>query len=335
MSIHRLNSFIKENFHDVIDYWIERQKVRYVRVISRKTGRLFMLRVADFNIEYDVSAENRDPFMKTQVLHLESVHIDDRSHSRHGHEDGTRSVQKEDDVPATLYKLYDTFLSAFPEHRHRFVLHQSDYFIETRTTVFRIANYPSDAYYNFYLHIDLEWFYENLYIVNHEIERSMTGIEYKSTKMYTGFIPMYTNVIRSVDKDLSIIQSTWTYYEEQINLLSRTTKFFVSICNTEYQYQNELLEMNNMRTESLSFHDTIRRSHRRKILHEKMTKLRALHIATIEKIVYYQSIKNNILLHFLYFLSDITLLLAKFHSHFLELENLVPTREKQKLFFQQ
>jgi len=316
MSIHRLNSFIKENFHDVIDYWIERQKVRYVRVISRKTGRLFMLRVADFNIEYDVSADNRDPFMKTQVLHLEAV-------------------REDDDIPATLYKLYDTFLGAFPEHRHRFVLHQSDYFIETRTTVFRIANYPSDAYYNFYLHIDLEWFYENLYIVNHEIERSMTGIEHKSTKMYTGFIPMYTNVIRSVEKDLSSIQSTWTYYEEQIHLLSRTTKFFISICNTEYEYQNELLEMNNMRAESLSFHDTIRRSHRRKILHEKMTKLRALHIATIDKIIFYQSIKNNILLHFLYFISDITLLLAKFHSHFLELENLIPTREKQKLFFHQ
>jgi|UniRef100_A0A6C0IGU4 hypothetical protein len=307
MSIYRLNTFIKENHHDVLDYWVERSLIRYVRVVSRKTGHLYMVKVAGYNISF---GEDRDPLMKTECFYLETV-------------------EESDGVPETLGKLYDTFLSAYPEHRYRFVLHQCHYLMESRDSVFRVCNMPSNGFYNVHLFVELEWFYENLYVVNHEVDRNLSHILHKAKKVYEGFLPMYSNFVRNSDKDVALVQTTWAYFQEQQQLLEKSRQFFVSVCASESSHSAELTELGNIRAESLSFQDTVRRSHQRKSLHDKLSKLRGLHVGTMEKMVYFQSLQNNLLLHFLFFLADITLLLTKFHSHFIELENLVPVEHRK------
>lgn len=310
MSVHRLNTFIRENFHDVIDYWVERNRVRYTRVVSRKTGRVYLVKVWGYDVE--IGGEDRDPLMKSKVFFLEPV-------------------ETPEEAPEVLRRLYDTFLSAFPEHRDRFVLHRSDYFMETRDRLFRVANCPTDGFCNYHLVVDLEWFYENLYIVNHEIDRNAGLIEAKAQKMYDGFIPMYTNLIRDADKDVALVQGTWSYLQEQTEFYDKSRVFFVSVCDSEYNYQNQMSELNNIRAEALSFQDTVRRSYKRKTFHEKLAGLRKIHLGAIEKLMFFQAVRNNLLLRFLFFISDISLLLSKFHSHFLELENLVPVKERKKL----
>jgi len=310
MSIYRLNTFIKENNHDVIDYWVERSLIRYVRVVSRKTGHLYMVKVAGYNISF---GEDRDPLMKTECFYLETLDANDS-------------------VPDNLGKLYDTFLSAYPEHRYRFVLHQCNYFMESRESIFRVCNMPSNGFYNVHLFVELEWFYENLYVVNHEIDRNLTSIFTKAKKVYDGFLPTYSNFVRNADKDISLVQTTWAYFIEQSQLLEKSRKFFVSLCATETTHSAELNELGNIRAEALSFQDTVRRSYTRKSLHEKLSKLRGLHVGTLEKMVYFQSLQNNLLLHFLFFLTEITVLLTKFHTHFIELENLVPSQHRKKSF---
>ena len=307
MSIYRLNTFIKENNHDVLDYWVEKSLIRYVRVVSRKSGHLYMVKVAGYHISF---GEDRDPLMKTDCFYLESL-------------------DENDSVPDNLGKLYDTFLSAYPEHRYRFVLHQCNYFMESRDSIFRVCNMHSNGFYNVHLFVELEWFYENLFVVNHEVDRNLCNIFQKAKKVYDGFLPMYTNFVRNSDKDVALVQNTWTYFMKQREFLEKSRKVFVSVCDTESSCSSELNELGNIRAEALTFQDTVRRSYKRKYLHEKMSKLRGLHIATLEKMSYFHSLQNNLLLHFLFFLADITLLLTKFHSHFIELENLVPSDQRK------
>ena len=307
MSIYRLNTFIKENHHDVLDYWVEQSLIRYVRVVSRKSGHLYMVKVAGYNISF---GEDRDPLMKTECYYLETI-------------------DENDSVPENLGKLYDTFLSAYPEHRYRFVLHQCNYFMESRDSVFRVCNMPSDGFYNVHLFVELEWFYENLYVVNHEVDRNLSHIFHKAKKVYEGFLPMYSNFVRNSDKDVALVQTTWSYFMEQRQLLEKSRDFFVSVCASESSHSAELTELGNIRADSLSFQDTVRRSHKRKSLHDKLAKLRGLHVGTLEKMVYFHSLQNNLLLHFLFFLADISLLLTRFHSHFIELENLVPFEHRK------
>lgn len=305
MSIHRLNTFIKDNYHDIIDYWTTKDNIiRFVRVVSRKTGQIYMVKVSGYNIPLGGGHE-RETMTKAAYYYLEEL-------------------DEQDSIPDTLYRLYDTFMSAFPEHRQRFVLHQCNYFMESRETIYRISNMPTDGYYNVHLFVELEWFYENLYVVNHEIDRNLLNIFAKAQKIYNGFVPTYTEMIRQAEKDVVLVQSIWGYFLEQMRLLQKTQKLFTSICHTESTYSLQLEELSNIRAEELSFQDTVRRSCKRKSLHEKMVQLRAIHLTTLEKLLYFQTIGNNILLRFLYFLSEITLLLGKFHAHFVELETLVP-----------
>jgi hypothetical protein len=309
MSVYRLNTFIKENHHDVIDYWAEKSVVRYVRVISRKSGHIYMVKVAGYNISL---GEDRDPLTKTECFYLEPLDDDDS-------------------VPEDMGRLYDTFLSAFPEHRYRFVLQQSGFFMESRDQVFRACNMPSDSLYNVHLFVELEWFYDNLYIVNHEIDRNISSILVKAKKVYEGFVPMYTKFVRDPEKDVAMVQSTWRYFMEQTDHFEKSRKFYVSLCAKENDISTQLAELGNIRAEALSFQDTVRRSYSRKSLHDKMTKLRRIHIVILEKMTYHQSIQNNLLLHFFFFLADITLLLTKFHTHFIKLDRLVPSRDKKPL----
>lgn len=304
MSIHRLNTFIKENSHDIVDYWVYRHTVHYVRVVSRKSGWLYMVRVQSYNISL---GEDRESLRKTPVFYLDQV-------------------DENDPVPPDLHRLYDTFLSAFPEHRDRFLVHHSNFFIDARESIRRISNYPSDGYFNMYLFIELEWFYENLYIVNHEMDRSFSNIMHKCQKIYDGFLPMYSGFVRKPEKDIEVVQNVWVYFQEQKQLYEKSQRFFVQLCQSEYKYHQELIELNHIRTDELSFQDTVRRTHKRKMLQDKLTKLRPLHVSAMERLVYGHTLQNHLMLRFLYFLADITLLLTKFHAHFLELENLIPKK---------
>lgn len=309
MSIHRLNSFIKENSHDIVDYWIYHSVIQYVRIISRKSGRMYMVKVASYNIPI---GDDRETLRKTPVFYIENV-------------DDT------DNVYPDVQRIFDTFLSAFPEHRDRFVIHFSHFFMDGRHSIRRISNYPTDGYYNMYLFIELEWFYENLYIVTHEMDRAFTNIHFKCKKIYDGFLPMYSNMIRRADKDIECVQRVWMYHMQQKQSLEKCQTFFVQVCRSENEYHEQLNQLNQIRAEELSFQETVQRSHKRKILQEKLVKLRPLHASTLERLVSHHCLHNHIMLRFLFFLADITLLLTKFHSHFLQLETLIPKNEKMDL----
>jgi hypothetical protein len=264
-----------------------------------------MVKVSSYNISL---GEDRESLKKTPIFYLDRV-------------------EENDPVSPDLQRLYDTFLSAFPEHRDRFMVHHSNVFMDERNTIHRISNYPTEGYYNMYLFIELEWFYENLYIVTHEMDRAFTNMSFKCQKIYKGFLPMYTGFIRQAEKDIQCIQNVWSYYLEEKQTLEKCQKLFAQVCKSENQYHQELLELNHIRTDELSFQDTVRRSHKRKLLQERLTKLRPLHASALERVVYGHSLQNHLMLRILYFMADITILFTKFHSHFLELENLIPKRE--------
>lgn len=302
MSIHRLNSFIKENDHDIVDYWIYKQHVHYVRVLSRKLGYLYMIKVE----KYHISVEDQFEALK-------------RNHCFYLETSSSESISKK------LSKLFDVVSTGFPEYRHRFLLYESNFLMESKDCMFEIANMPTDGLLNFYFCIELEWFYENLFIVNHEMERCTTHLFSKTRKLYEGFVPMYQKLFQNSEKDLRIIEKVWKSFSEHFQQYEKTRKLCLQLTHSENDWAHQLTQLNQFSADNLTFQETVRRTHIRKQLHQKLVKVRGMYDTISKKMIQFHSLQYNFILRYLLFIYEITSLMKQFHCLFLELEALLPS----------
>lgn len=299
MSLQRLHNFLKDNFHDVKDYWIENKMIKYIRVISRKNGCVYFVRLNDQHVKI---LEDQEYYQKSNFYYLE------------------KSFEEQEN----LDYLYDIFLRAFPEYNYKYLLFNGYYLMQEKNTIYQIKNLSNTDYFGFYLFLDIEWFFENVYIVNYEIEKIMIDIQSKLEKMYLGFLPNYTNFCNN-DEYNQKVDSVWNYYQSHFKDYDNTRHLYLDICILENNTINDI-DFNEKISDSddLNVKQVLYRQFQKKKLADKLDQIIHLKSKTLDKILFHYCITWKIILKFLVLISKFTKLQSDFFTMIHELENIVP-----------
>jgi hypothetical protein len=298
---------MKENSHDVKDFYVLDKKVRFVRVISRKNGNIYFVRCNNHDIRI---LEDCEYFQKSNIFYLEKYHS-----------------ELED-----LEYLYDVFLRAFPEYHFKYILFNGYFMMQEKNLIFQIKNLSSSDYFGFYLYLDIEWFFENIYIVSHEIEKIMNDVQSKVEKMYFGFLPHYNSFCQSPDYREKV-ESVWEFYNEHVIQYDKCRKLYLDICGYENDRINDF-DFNEKISDSddLNMQQIIHRQYQKKKLTDKLNQTIHLKIKTLEKIIFHYCMYWKIILQFLILISKFTKLQGDFFTMINNLENII-TKKKKVLYY--
>lgn len=303
MSLPKLQIFLKDHNHDIIDFWICENRVVYVRSINRNTGILVFIKTWKFDITFEQDASST-----YKVFHLSKV------------------LENEEDYSDKLILLYDSFIKIFPENRKHFILQCSDFLIENRHCIYRLNSFSNDTYNTIHWGIELDWFYDNLNMVDHEVNRLHFSTISKMEKMYESFIDNYSNFIKKSEQDIKVIHRVWNFYKEQNAQFCKGRALYLNIAKKENDIKQTYLELDSLNGGSFNFNESLRKSHQKKALRAKLNNLMQLRYKTTKEIALHWNLSYHILISFLYFISEITITLSKFHGLFIELDNIVPPR---------
>lgn len=306
MSLYRLHQFLKENSQDVLDYWIYESRVYFARVMSCKNGNLYFIKVASQNILIPKDYE-KDHLEKSNFYFMEKHHEDDL-----------------DD----LIVLYDVFLCAFPEYNYKYILFQGYHIMQERDICFQIRNMSNLDNFGFYLLLDIEWFFENVYVVSHETEKIMSDVQSRVEKMYMGFLPNYQSFCSSTDS--SRITHVWEYYAQMSRQNAQCRELYIKLVAEEIKTIHDInFNEKISSSDDLTFQETVRRGHQKKVLSERLEECQSLKQKTMLKSVFLHCQVWKILLKYLLLISRFTKLQSDFQNLVFDFESLVP---KTRLF---
>lgn len=303
MSIQKLQLFLKDHNQDVMDFWVYRNRLVYLRTMNRNNGLLSFIKTWKFDL---VMEQNNS--MTNKIIQM------------------SRVEDQLEDYSEKLILLYDTYIKVFPENRKHFILQSSNFIIENRNWIFRLDSFSNDSYHTIHWGIDLDWFYDNLNMVDHEISRLHFGTISKMEKMYNSFIENYANFITKSEKDIQIIHRIWRYYNEQNSEFSKGRSLYLNIAKKENHLKQSYLELDTLNNGNFNFNESLRKSHEKKALRKKLTNLANLRFRTIKQVFTHWNLSYHILISFLYFIAEITLTLSRFHGLFIELDTIVPPK---------
>lgn len=300
MSIHKLKLFLSDNHQDIMEYWTYKSAVKFIRCIHQETGTLCMIKVGSFDIVMDSTTKQQ-----SKVYELQRV------------------LDESEEYSKNLMLLYDTFVKIFPQWKNNFLLQDSNYLMENKESIYKIYNFPFDSYRTIHWMIDLEWFYENLSMLSHEMNKFHLSVNKKTIDIYKQFLNMFESFLKSPEKDVHIVNNIWKYYLEQNNNLNKVSSLYRNVSKLETQLRSQYIQLEETYT-SFHFQDSLRKSHRKKMLRNKLHQVLDFKRNVTQKINFYWNKSYNILLEFLLFLSEMTIVLSRFHALFTDLENLLP-----------
>lgn len=303
MSLYRLHNFLKDNSHDVLDYWFKQSKMYFVRVISRINGSIYFIKVISQNIK--MPEMNGESFEISKKYYI----IDDY----------------EEESPEQLSILYDVFICALPEYKYRYLLMNGYYIMQEKNICFQIQNMSNREHFGFFLYMEIEWFYENVYIVSDEINKTMYDIQEKINKLYNQFIPKYkTFCVQEYN-----IENIWDYYKNNVINIEKSKELYINLIKTENTTIHDI-EYNNKISDSddLTFQETVRRNYQNKILNEKLEQCIHLKEKVIEKNLYYHCTIWKILLKFLVMNSKFTKLQSELLQCITDFIDIMPKQSK-------
>lgn len=306
MSLHKLNSFLKDNNQDILDYWVDESlRLCFVRVINKSSGMFFMIKTSKFEIEVD----KNDPILterNIRIYHLSKVNYDN------------------EDFPDKLILLYDRFLQMFPENNKKFMLQISNFVILNKENVYKILNFSDNSYQTVHWIRDLEWFYDNLNLIEHDILRVHYSMIHKTEKLYENFISSNHHFLNN-DKDIQKVCKIWSHFKEKFEEFSKFKELYLNITSSEYKLKNQYIEIENLNnTGGFDFNDSLRKQSKKQFLRKKLNELFSLRCKSVIDLNIYWNLSYHILLEFIYFIMEVTVLLSRYHSLFLELDTIIP-----------
>lgn len=304
MSLQKLQMFLKDHHQDVIDYWECAGKLVFIRTINRNNGILMLIKTWRFDIPI---AE--DPSISSKIYQM------------------TRVEENEEDFSEKLILHYDTFIKIFPENRKHFILQSNNYLMENRNMIFRMNSFTNDSYSTIHWGMDLDWFYDNLNMVDHELSRLHFSTIAKMEKMYHTFVDNYANFIKKSEEDVQIIHRVWQHYADQNAIFLQGRKLYLAISKKENEIKQTYLDLDNLNGGSFNFNESLRKSHEKKSLRSKLNNLLQLRYKAMKEIIVTWNLSYHILISFLYFIAEITTTLSRFHGLFIDLDRILPPRK--------
>jgi len=257
----RLATFLKSQDHDVVDYWIHESRLRYVRVISCKNGFIYMINVRKYHIQ--ITDHVFHELQKTSHFYLEDI----------------------PDIPETLAKLSTKYKNVFRTSSN-VLLQYSNNLLENHTHAFRIRNQPSTRLYNSFVFLDIDWFYENSAMIDHEVQSIYR--EYKSP------IEKMVKAVHHMDALSGKEWKDWVIHgEKKVVQLEqkwkRACEFYSRISRSQHDLSKAISHIDMNKMNNYRFQDSVVRSHRRHRLQQSYLRMNELKTELVEKILCLQS----------------------------------------------
>lgn len=299
-SLFRLNSFLKDQGHDIVDYWIHTDYVRYVRVLSIKSGQIYMINLKKYNIR----PGDEDSYHELQ----RTCHY---------------YLEEDTEYPQELTKIHSYFQQLYKKRPSDLIFQFSNYVFENNQG-FRVRNQPSSKYYQVFFIIDIEWFYENTQIISHEIKRILNGyidpvdmLCKRLLSICTTAFPIPTDRIRWMhDGHADLLKKGKKWQEACL--------FYTTLSERHLQIQKKLLDLQTgMISHHYNFHDTIKRSHQKQKLQKYIEEIMELKRQLVDKLICFQKsyfhtfcLYINACMHLLTLLVQIQTFLYEYENEF-------------------
>lgn len=290
-SLQKLITFFKENLHDVVDYWYLENRIKWIKIISRKGGEIYLINVYSYKLGIEESEEYIGRKNKFRLV--------------------------ETNPQANFKGLW----KHFHNDKNRLVLIHGNEISESENCFYSATNLPTMNHVCFYLIIELEWFYENVFVVSHEINRCYGEVLSKVHKSVQNLL----NTSKSFLKDdtqlnkavAKLLMKSATFKKN--NLQSK--ELFQRVCRDETDAHVRLFRLDNaIDPNNMTFKASVERQYNRKKIVEKIEKLEVIGSSLVQQINYTFVMEWNYLLQVLQITNDITRLMESILFIILEAE---------------
>lgn len=279
-SLQKLITFFKENLHDVVDYWYLENRIKWIKIISRKGGEIYLINVYSYKLGMEESEE----------------YIGRKSRFRL--------------IETTPQNNFEGLWKHFQNNKNRLVLINGNEISESENSFYTATNLPKMNNLGFYLIIELEWFYENVFIVNHEINRCYSEIFSKINqsvrdlmKTSKSFLKDDTQLNKAVAK---LLVKSGTF--RKTNLQSKA--LYQKVCSDETDNHVKLFRLDNaIDPNTMTFKASVERQYNRKKIVHKIEKLDVIRSSLVQQINYTFVMEWNYLLQVLIITNNITKLM--------------------------
>jgi len=271
MSLNKLLIFFKENQHDVVDYWILDEKIKWIKVCNRKGGDIYMINIFSYNISLD-GAED---------IHYKT----------------NRFLLYETDNPTMeMREVYTGLTQISKEVKNKFILVGGNEVCESENTWYKAHNLPKLNCYSLYMVIDLEWFYENVYVISHEIKRHQTNACLKICEFVQSALGDVNTFLKEDEQIKKCITKLMSKFQHNRKNLARSQQLYTTVCKDCSQTSLSLQKVDeHIHPNDMNFRSAVNRQYMRKKLTDKMDKLEDVKIGTISNICYFSGMKWNYL----------------------------------------
>lgn len=294
MSLQKLVTFFKENQHEIVDYWILEEQIKWIKVVSKRSGDMYMINVFAFRLHSET----------TQHLpHKSNQYV-------------LQDCLPQDDTVTCMFQNLKNF-------HNRFLLVYGNEVYESETTVYRATNLPKINHLSLYMVIDLEWFYDNIYVVSHEVQRSYREVVLQTEEFVKKTTKNVSSFIRDEKPIHRCVSNLLNKFEKQKASLAQCKDLFTRICRDESETNIALYKVDDsIHPGDMTFKGAVHRQYSRKKLMDKMEKLEHLKVGTMVNMNYFFNLQWNYLLQVLVFCLRINQLMEKILTTVFTMEKL-------------
>lgn len=275
-SLAKLTVFLKENNHDIIDYWILEDKIKWIKIISRRGGEIYFVNVYSYNIPFE---EFNDPLVRRNFFIL---------------------TEKQTNHHTPHFKIFSEIF------KDRVILFFGNEICESESLWFSAQNVPRTENISLFIIIDLDWFYDNSFVVSHEVHRNIVSLDYENHT----FIQKTLSEIATFMKDQNMLKNRVSDLLQKKNTQEQTyekcKKLYISISKSKTETYSQLIKLDdNIHPDDMTFKSAVHRQYLRKKLHDKMEKLENIQADTLANLSLCYGLKWNYLLQTVYIISSI------------------------------
>jgi len=298
-SFFRLNRFLVDHGHDILDLWICREKIRWIRVLSREHSHLFFVDTGSLRLSFtDRTREDilslRHGYCQPSIYYLERQ----RQHRSQNENDGGAM---RNDV-GSHHHVSPPALSSLREMdrliRHFFCRQTGQRFLSieghfvqcgmsgpsyrnddgsssssSALDLYRIRNANSTLFSlpQMYLLFSIEWFFDNRHVLSYEVHHLLKQGNQNIVQWVQQALPAFQLFLGA--EEARRVRSFPLRYQKYGEEEDRWRRFYAKVCESDTQTLRDLRERETVgEADELDFQGTLQRQYEIRRLYEKSQK---------------------------------------------------------------
>jgi len=270
MALQRLWGFLKENQHDILDFWILEDKLKWIKIINQRKGEIYLLNVFSYHIKME---ENTEPFRSTKRYILYDTEV----------EENKKIVFK-----GIHEKLTES---------DKYVVVFGNSVGESENSWYVAQNLANLNIFSLYLVIDLDWFYENIFVISNQIDQYQNSILLQAKRSMEESIKSIQTFVKAENNMLKGIFTTLEKFDKASSSLKKSQVLLARVYKSLTANRVQLFNIEDcIHPDDMSFRQVANRQYQRKKLQERQEELERIKEATVKNLDYFFHLKWNYLL---------------------------------------